>query len=199
MLLVVHESILQLGLCQHIINDPERIGFFDSNREGFSSLPGAAALYLLSIYGAKWYMSKNELNKTQYWSKLYHMLSCAIALWTLVVISAFECGIIRATFNTGYVAWLLAVCTTLLLFFSFLFEFALSKDGKTTDLPSYVESLNMNGLTYFMITNLLTGVVNMTLLPHERDLLECMLILMLYMLISTGLVYILFRQGIRIA
>lgn len=203
-ILVLHESLQQMGLMEHIIKSPQRNGFFDSNREGLGSLPGSIALYILSIYCAKWYMSKDQLNTTQFWEKLLRMICCALVAWALVVVSAFGFGIARVTFNTGYVMWLLAICITMVLLYEFFFEFALS--GRVNSdytqasvLPSFVEALNMNGLTFFMITNLLTGFVNLTLSPGDRNIEQCVLILMSYMLISSGVVYVLLLRGIRIA
>ncbi|KAH8409546.1 hypothetical protein KR222_008174, partial [Zaprionus bogoriensis] len=204
--LALHELALQLGLSQHIMQDPKRVGFLDANREGFSSLPGAIALYLLSIYCAKWYTSRDLLSSAQFRAKLRQLLLCALLGWTLVAIAAYGCGIARVTFNAGYVVWLLSICATLLLIYAFLFEFALvdtdrvrSKTNKSAGLPVLVECLNLNGLTHFMISNVLTGLVNMSLAPEARGPLQCVLILMCYMLLSSGVVYILFRRGIRIA
>lgn len=196
----------------------DRKGFLDSNREGLSALPGCIALYLLSIYMAKWYMSKDHLNFNQFCDKLRHMLIYSITGWILVSICAFTCGIARVTFNTGYVIWLVSICLTLMLLYAFLFEFALvsarlntiqipksiksptqTAQSKSTDLPVFVESLNMNGLTHFMISNLLTGLVNMTLEPKHRSSLESIIILSLYMLATAGVVYVMFRMKIRIA
>lgn len=189
---------------EHIVKSPPRKGFFDSNREGLSSLPGSIALYTLSNYCAKWYMSKDQLNITQFRQKLLRILCAALVSWALVAVSALGFGIARVTFNTGYVMWLLAVCITMVLIFEFCFEFALSGRlnsdyTQASVVPSFTEALNMNGLTFFMITNLLTGLVNMTLSPSDRNIVECILILTTYMLISCGVVQVLFLRHIRIA
>lgn len=217
-ILGLHELILQLGLSEYVMLSVERKGFLDSNREGLSALPGCIALYLLSIYIAKWYTSKDHLNYTEFCVKLQNMLMCSITGWIMVSICAFTCGIARVTCNTGYVIWLFSICASLMLLYAFLFEFALVTarqkiislpdsiksptqiaQSKSTDLPVFVESLNMNGLTHFMISNLLTGFVNMTLEPKKRSSIESILILTLYMLSSAVVVYILFRKKIRIA
>lgn len=189
---------------EHIVKSPQRKGFFDSNREGLSSLPGSIALYTLSNYCAKWYMSKDQLNNSQFLQKLLRILCSALVAWTLVAFSALVFGIARVTFNTGYVMWLLAVCITQALLLEFCLEFAhsgrLNSDyTKASVVPCFSEALNMNGLTFFMITNLLTGLVNMTLSPSDRNIVECIIILTTYMLISFGVVHVLFLRRIRIA
>ncbi|XP_034474350.1 phosphatidylinositol-glycan biosynthesis class W protein [Drosophila innubila] len=217
-ILGLHELILQLGLSEYIMLTADRKGFLDSNREGLSALPGCISLYLLSIYLAKWYTSKDQLNYTQFFAKLCHMLIYTITGWILVTICAFTCGIARVTFNTGYIIWLFSICVTLMLLYAFLFEFALVSarqntiqipdsikspsqvaQSKSTDLPVIVESLNMNGLTHFMISNFLTGFINMTLEPKQRNSVESIIILTLYMLSTACIVYVLFRKKIRIA
>ncbi|KAH8376992.1 hypothetical protein KR093_002589, partial [Drosophila rubida] len=216
--LVLHELILQLGLSEYVMLSVGRQGFLDSNREGLSALPGCVALYLLSIYLARWYTSKDHLNYVQFWAKLRHMSLYCIIGWALVFVSAFTCGIARVTFNTGYVIWLYSICLTLMLLYAFLFEFALViarqnkllipntikrspqlSQSKPTDLPAFVESLNMNGLTHFMISNFLTGFVNMSMQPMQRSSLQAIFILTSYMLATGSVVYVLFRKQIRIA
>ncbi|KAM8716966.1 hypothetical protein ACLKA7_003782 [Drosophila subpalustris] len=217
-ILGLHELILQLGISEYVMLTANRKGFFDSNREGLSALPGCIALYLLSIYLAKWYTSKDHLNFAEFCAKLRHLLVYSIIGWTLVFICAFTCGIARVTFNTGYVIWLFSICVTLMLLYAFLFEFALVSarqntilipdsikspaqlaQSKSTDLPAFVESLNMNGLTHFMISNFLTGFVNMTLEPKKRSSLESIIILTVYLLSTASVVYALFRKRIRVA
>ncbi|XP_060659345.1 uncharacterized protein LOC132793425 isoform X2 [Drosophila nasuta] len=214
----LHELILQLSLSEYVMQSVERIGLLDSNREGLSALPGCIALYLLSIYVAKWYMSQDHLNYVQFCAKLRHMFIFCIIGWLLVFVCAFTCGIARVTFNTGYVIWLISICLSLMLLYAFLFEFALviarqntllipdtikrpaqMAQSKPTDLPAFVESLNMNGLTHFMISNFLTGFVNMSLEPMQRSSLQGIFILIAYMLVTGGVVYVLFRKQIRLA
>ncbi|KAH8271745.1 hypothetical protein KR044_004004, partial [Drosophila immigrans] len=216
--LALHELTLQLGLSEYVMQSVERHGFLDSNREGLSALPGCIALYLLSIYLAKWYTSQDQLNYVQFCAKLRRMLIYCIISWLMVFLCAFTCGIARVTSNTGYVIWLFSICLTLMLLFAFLFEFAVViarqntllipdtikrpaqlSQSKPTDLPAFVESLNMNGLTHFMISNFLTGFVNMSLEPKQRSSFEAIVILTSYMLLTGGVVYVLFRKQIRLA
>ncbi|XP_064539212.1 uncharacterized protein PIG-Wa [Drosophila montana] len=217
-ILALHELLLQLGLSDFVMSDADRVGFLKANREGLSALPGCVALYLLSIWGGEWYKSMDKLNYNQFIAKLRNMLLVVITTWTLVCVSVFLFGIARVTFNAGYVLWLFSIGTTILFLYSFLFEFCLmvpmaepledkadaslaadTKPAKPTILPAFVETINMNGLTHFMLSNLFTGLVNLTLEPSKRSSTECVTILLLYMLASSGIVYVLFRKGIRIA
>ncbi|XP_001989042.2 GPI-anchored wall transfer protein 1 [Drosophila grimshawi] len=203
-ILALHELLLQLGLSEFVMSsDVDRIGLWHANREGLSSLPGCVALYLLSIYCAKWYTSRTKLSRAQFWVKLRHMLLSASMGWLLVICCNCLFGIARVTFNAGYVLWLFSVTTTTMMLYAFLFEFLLlaprAEDRGPNPLPAFVEAINMNGLTHFMLSNFLTGFVNMALKPRDRSLAESVAILMLYLLTSTGAVYVLFRKSVRIA
>lgn len=196
------------------MDSDSRDGFFTANREGLSSLHGCVALYLLSIYFAKWYISQDHLNYHQLMSKLGNMFLMVTVCWGLVFTSAYITGVARVTFNFGYVTWIFAVAISLILIYAFIFELKLVNlatkkqnsvgDGSklkctTYSLPTFVESLNMNGLTHFMLSNFLTGVVNMTLDPGKRNGVDCIFILSLYMLICSGVVFLMLRMGIRLA
>ncbi|KAH8324153.1 hypothetical protein KR074_000729 [Drosophila pseudoananassae] len=213
-LLVFHEVILQLGVSSFVMASDSREGFFTANREGLSSLHGCVALYLLSIYFAKWYTSQDQLNYHQLLTKFGKMFLMVTVCWSLVFTSAYITGIARVTFNFGYVTWLFAVAISLILIYAFIFELKFVNltikmqnsvgDGRnhkcsTHSLPTFVESLNMNGLTHFMLSNFLTGIVNMALNPGKRNGFESVLILSLYTLTCAGAVFIMLRKGIRLA
>ncbi|XP_052852484.1 uncharacterized protein LOC128262340 [Drosophila gunungcola] len=210
-LLFLHELLLQSGLGEFVMSSSPHEGFLSANREGLSSLHGCVALYLLSIYFARWYTAQDHLSYQQFTIKLKKMLLAAILCWILVFISAYLTGIARVTFNFGYVTWISAVCLSLVLIYAYFFELKLvntdqsknksagDSEQKGLSLPSFVESLNMNGLTHFMLSNFLTGMVNMTLNPDKRGNLESVVILCIYMFVCAGVVFVMMRKGIRIA
>jgi len=203
--------VLQLGLSEFVMSSAPHEGFFSANREGLSSLHGCVALYLLSIYFAKWYTSRDSLTYQGLIRKLKSILFVAILCWKLVFISSFLTGIARVTFSFGYVIWIFAVSLSLIVIYAFFFELKLVRqdicskksirdDGqKNISLPTFVESLNMNGLTHFMISNFLTGMVNMSLNPGHRSDLESVVILSIYMFVCAGVVFLMLKKGIRVA
>uniref|UniRef100_A0A1I8Q806 Phosphatidylinositol-glycan biosynthesis class W protein n=1 Tax=Stomoxys calcitrans TaxID=35570 RepID=A0A1I8Q806_STOCA len=68
-----------------------------------------------------------------------------------------------------------------------------------TKIPTFIESINYNGLLYFLLGNVLTGMVNIFLGTDDRSDTESVLILMAYMLVTGGVVSLLYRYKIRIA
>ncbi|XP_022214881.2 uncharacterized protein At4g17910 isoform X2 [Drosophila obscura] len=208
-ILSMHELVMQLGLCDYVMSDTvTRLDFLSSNREGLSSLPGCVALYLFSIYFSKWYTSQDHLHYKQLCSKLKRILLIAVLLWAMVFLSAFLSGIARVTFNFGYVIWVLAVSVVIILISAFFFELAFVQTRPTfgdchkettNSLPTFVESLNMNGLIYFLLSNILTGMCNIFFDPNNRSTVECVFILLAYMLICSMMVFIMLKKRIRIA
>ncbi|KAH8358342.1 hypothetical protein KR200_003421 [Drosophila serrata] len=207
-LLFLHELVLQLGLSEFVMSSAPHDGYFSANREGLSSLHGCVALYLLSIYLSKWYTAQDHLSYQELASKLKKLLVAAVFCWILAFSSAFLTGIARVTFSFGYVIWIFGICLSLIVIYAFFFELKqvgnqkLIGDGdKVTSqsLPTFVESLNMNGLTHFMLSNFLTGLVNLVLNPGNRNDIECVVILSAYMFVSAGIVFIMLKKRIRVA
>ncbi|EDW17629.1 uncharacterized protein At4g17910 isoform X1 [Drosophila mojavensis] len=62
-----------------------------------------------------------------------------------------------------------------------------------------IESLNMNGLVYFLLANISTGCVNIFLKPKKRSDAASVLILHIYMFVVTFAVFQLYKRRIRIA
>ncbi|KAH8250683.1 hypothetical protein KR038_002128 [Drosophila bunnanda] len=207
-LVFLHELVLQLGLSEFVMSSTPHIGFLNANREGLSSLHGCVALYLLSIYLSKWYTAQDHLSYKQLTSKLKKMLVAAVLCWLLAFGSAFLTGIARVTFSFGYVIWIFAICLSLIVIYAFFFEFKqignlkMIGDGdkvNSQSLPTFVESLNMNGLTHFMLSNFLTGLVNLFLNPGNRNDIESVVILSVYMFVCAGVVFIMLKKRIRLA
>lgn len=61
------------------------------------------------------------------------------------------------------------------------------------------QALNQNGLTFFLVANLLTGGVNIFLKPEDRSDLQSVVILLAYMFLATKLAHELLKRGIRLA
>lgn len=215
-LLFLHELTLQLGLLEFVLSksEPDQ-DFIAANREGLCSLTGCVALYLISMYFAQWYTSKDSLNYQMLCRKLNQILTISLVCWFLTFIFVPHTDIHRGTFNIGYVTWISAVCMTLILIYSYIFELALVQlayrpevkslemgglpQKRNVILPTYVESINMNGLVHFLVSNLLTLIVKETVATSRQSNTSCNLILITYMFIGSGVVFILLKNNIRLA
>ncbi|XP_037812240.1 uncharacterized protein At4g17910 [Lucilia sericata] len=221
-ILLSHEAILQCGVWKYVMNPKlERTNFISSNREGLCSLPGFIALYLLSQYLGQWLQAKDVLNFEEIKQKFKKLSLTTLGLWLLVTINIFVIGIARVTCNLGYVSWILAIAVTMCTLYLFVFDIVLdtlkpiNEDNNKVSLtemtitksavslnskiPLVIEAVNYNGLTFFLLANILTGCTNMFLATDEKTDLQSIVILFFYMLITITFIFILFRFKIRIA
>lgn len=203
--------------------DLKRTNFFIANREGICSLPGFIALYLLSQYLGQWLQAKDVLNFQEIKNKFKVLSITSLSLWLLVTNAIFLIGIARVTCNLGYVLWILAIAVTMCTLYLFVFDIVLdtlrpinsdnnklniTELGATSKLPIVsinskiplvIEAVNYNGLTFFLLANILTGCTNIFIGTDERTNLQSVFILFVYMLITTTFVFVLYRFKIRIA
>ncbi|XP_043649500.1 uncharacterized protein At4g17910 [Drosophila teissieri] len=225
-LLVIHQFGLSvLGVSDYVMNeDVDRSSFFNANREGLVSLPGFVGLFLLSIYVNRWMVAKSLLSYSEFVRKLRRLFCLVLILWTSFVVSAYEIGISRVTCNLGYVIWMLAIGSTTLCISFGAIDFAInsvmpwepnpSEDQEKGLLSGDVvskkrvgpivpftisQALNKNGLTFFLVANVLTGMVNIFLRPEDRSDSESVMILLIYMFLATKLTHELLKRGIRLA
>ncbi|XP_037961167.1 uncharacterized protein At4g17910 [Teleopsis dalmanni] len=224
--LIAHEVMLQNGVAEFVMDsNVHRISFLTSNREGVCAIPGFIGIYLVSMFLGKCLQSNKPLNYRQYMRKLKYMAVVALCLWIVLCPCVVIIGIARVTCNISYAIWTMAISLTITLFFTIMFDLVLNtiwpihsptsvqadtEHGKNDvgkmqtlqyrhELPPFVEALNQNGLLYFLLSNVLTGLVNIFLKPEHRTAIQGIGILMLYTGLSTGFVYILRSFGIKIA
>ncbi|EDW57100.1 uncharacterized protein PIG-Wb [Drosophila virilis] len=223
-LLVCHQLALTLGgISEYVMNeDLPRSTFVSANREGLFSLPGFVAIYLLSICLSRWLVSKTSLSYNEIVGKLRSLLIISVLCWLLMAGSAYAVGIARVTCNLGYVSWMMFLITSMLCLSIFIFHLVIDDDNETLgdieslekspliatgsgnakdrgDLLVICNSLNMNGLVFFLLANILTGGVNIFLEPEYRSDPASVFILLAYMLVVTSVAHLLYKTGIRIA
>ncbi|XP_034109033.1 uncharacterized protein LOC117571140 [Drosophila albomicans] len=225
-LLVTHQLGLSFGgIMDYVIDDDlERNSFLSANREGLLSLPGFVCIYMLSIYLSRWLVAKSLLSYAEMVRKLRYFGAFALFCWLLMVLGANAVGISRVTCNMGYVFWMIAITSTMVWLTMFIFDFIIStvmpldtsialveslekgssnvrtaSPDKSSGVFLICESLNMNGLTFFLLANVLTGGVNIFLSPEDRSDFTSIIILLLYMLLATFVVFQLYMRRIRIA
>ncbi|ALC42949.1 CG9870, partial [Drosophila busckii] len=221
-LLIVHQMGLSFAdnAAYVMDEDIDRSSWLNANREGLYALPGFVVIYLFFIYFMRWLLSNTLLSYAEMLKKLRQLLSFALLSWALTLVSVYTVGVSRVTCNLGYVMWMLAIVITMLLLSLFVFDFIINsvvpteynpiecveKGVKVTEESGeksvwfiICEALNMNGLTFFLLANLLTGFVNIFLKPEERSDSVSLLILLVYMFVATCVVYHLFSKRIRLA
>jgi hypothetical protein len=179
--MVLHEAGLQSGLSNFIMdNKLQRSNFMIANKEGIFSIPGYVALYLGTLYLASFMRAENEPTKSRdMFHKALKLGFIALFLWKMVDVCDKMFGCSRRSANLGYIFWILAIGTTMVTLFMlteihiYFINFDRPRqieDNNKSQLnepnmhipytPIILEAINYNGLTFFLIANLLTGLIN---------------------------------------
>ncbi|XP_063702805.1 phosphatidylinositol-glycan biosynthesis class W protein [Culicoides brevitarsis] len=183
--LCLHEMSLQLGLSQFVMSDASReISFFNANREGIISIPGYVTLYLFSIFlrNLVKFPNKNTIRPKDLMKVILKLFFIVIFLWKMIYVCERMFGISRRLANMGYCFWIASLGCTMVLLFMLLEIFILfvkfdQKDLRNAEeivkdthnqgmdrlkyVPLIFEAINFNALLFFLMANLLTGLLNM--------------------------------------
>ncbi|KAB0798286.1 hypothetical protein PPYR_09279 [Photinus pyralis] len=193
-LLFVHEIILQLGVGQFVLSTASRSTFFNANREGISSSLGYLGLYFLSVSFGQ-FLHLYVYNKSR--KHIFKLcLISAFLLWATVLLNK-NFGISRRLANSGYCLWILFIGISMVTIF-YLGEIILNFVCGRANSPLVFEAVNYNGLSFFLLANLLTGAVNILFDTLSTDGLRSLCIIIVYMIINCGVSYGLFAKSIKI-
>ncbi|XP_063617319.1 phosphatidylinositol-glycan biosynthesis class W protein-like [Cydia splendana] len=190
----VHEVLLWYSLQDWVFSDEPRSSLLSANREGISSCLGYVSMYLFTAH------LKTELNnKTITRLKLlYKMVLGSIFLWAISQIIHLYRPASRTLANAGYCLYLEAVflsISTSMYIIEVLFQDPEIK--LYFDLPEILRIVNWNGLIYFLVGNLATGMINLsmrTLLVSTTSGIIIFVLYMAFLLIITRCIQSLFKQ-----
>lgn len=194
LLLMAHELFLQLGLAQFVFSDEKRTNFLLANREGIVSCLGYISLYLFSVYFGSFMHGKNC---EDYLHIKLSVISLLMLCTTFSLQSYF--GISRRLANSAYCCWILFIglfMTTV----SYVCEIVQRHFvyGYCRHVPVIFDAINFNGLTFFLISNLLTGLINVMFTAQKFNTICSLVALMVYMLLTCGIVYMLYLKQVRL-
>lgn len=203
-LLFTHELILYSGLQDWVFSDVERDSFLLANREGISSCLGYVSLYLFAAY-IKNVLSTAvpfKLTLLNYISiniNLVQILLIFATLFLWIVLSIMDSlrPISRTLANASYCIYLEAILVTIVTMLYYV-ENILQDNKYSLKEPKIIESVNNNGLSYFLIANLMTGAINLSIKTLLVSSTSTFVILNLYMITSLFLTVLLGKIGIKI-
>lgn len=178
-LLVSYESALNLGLRDWIFGSAPRDNFIYANREGICSMAGYEVLYLWGVVIKSLLPRKGDCFEQYRQAGIRYMVAYLILfIFDFIAYSYFPPS--RRCVNLGYVRWIISIS---LFHLSALITYELTillwnkrmqtKINRT--IPCILESVNFNGLLFFLLGNLLTGLINLSMYTlliwdHERSL-----------------------------
>jgi phosphatidylinositol glycan class W len=169
-ILVFYEIALNLGLEKYILEAP-RTDLISMNREGIFSFLGYYAIFLLAVDLG--YRIRDKEWKVALEILFRNFLISAVFSW-----NAYYNGIqvSRRMANMQYVVWIYTICVggiTLVGVIDLIFP---------SPTPRIIEAVNRNQLFVFLIANVLTGLVNLTIDTLNQDNLSSLMILSCYII-----------------
>ncbi len=202
LILVFYEIVLSAGLKDWILFDSSRTTIISANKEGIFSLVGYEIIYIFCE------QIKNILPKSGDSLQNYvNFVKKCLRLWLLflllTLISHYTVGVSRRCANCGYVFWItshillnLAIVIWIELFI-YIFNKKISSKLNLV-VPLIVESVNFNGLLFFLLANVITGLINMIFSTLLINTTGSLLIIIYYILFCCTVNVILYHKKRRI-
>ncbi|XP_071483169.1 phosphatidylinositol-glycan biosynthesis class W protein-like [Diadema antillarum] len=165
-----------------------RAGFFNANREGLASCLGYVAIYFAGVKLGQYLMQPRSCVKN--WLKAFLILILADALVWLVLLWVEEhvSATSRRLANMPYIIWniasgIYALCCFLLIDIIFkVINHHIHQDNKKEGTSLLVSAVGRNQLLYFLLANLMTGLVNISIDTIRQPNLVAFFIICVYML-----------------
>lgn len=194
--LTLHEYFIQAALGKWVLGVSPRNNLIQANREGISATLGYVGLYFLSVH-----MGKIMLKQKQKYL-FFKLLFSSVAFLVVSLIAAKYFGVSRRLANVGYCCWImfLGVFMCFLLLFGeniSTYLYAITGNTNKIYIPLIYNAANYNGLLYFLLSNILTGLVNMSIRTVHVGVFNSMFILILYKFIVCFVVSILYVKKIK--
>lgn len=200
-LLFLHECFLQAGLSNWVFSDVSRNNFFAANREGITSSLGYVSLHLSSVFIGYVLLLRNT-SFDEFKRVGVRLFFQSIVFFIVSYALAQTYGISRRLANSSYCLWIMFLGT----FMCFLF---LISDFINTRLysqrfrighyvPFIYSAVSYNALIYFLLANILTGVINILIKTMTVSSFNGLIIIILYMIINCSIIAIMFTRKIKL-
>lgn len=195
LILILHEGLLYLGLQDWVFAENDRVSLLDANREGIVSSLGYVSIYLYAVY-IRSIFHNNSLYRYEVLKKFAFNIAI---LWIL----SFFINIFRPTSrtlaNAGFCLYVEAIIITISLIVYFFEVVYQDKERSLSfNVPYTLLAINQNGLLYFLVANLLTGLININIRTLLVSSFTTFIILNMYMLLTLGFNVYLKSKGIKI-
>jgi len=207
-----YQAALKYTSLTHFILLSDRTNLFSQNREGIFSFFGYLAIFLAGQSAGLTVIPRNisstARNSTEQRKALLKTLAVWSAGWSVLFVLSthwkygLNLNVSRRLANLPYILWIAAFNTTQLtafclvetLFFPAAYKSSTSEasGGKSEEViykestSPVFEAYNRNGLPVFLLANLLTGLVNLTVPTLEVGDLGAMGVLLGYAAVVTG-------------
>jgi len=155
------------------------------NKEGIFSLLGYISLQYIGAQLGNWLMKRRE-SLSDYWKTLRNLILLDIVLWAITLIISYTIQMpSRRMANLSYVLWVLS--SVILIIIPFYFMDLLFKPVHSV----FIQSINNNLLIIFLLANLMTGLINISINTLTVGEIYAFIILMGYTFLISLISYIL--------
>ncbi|KAL1512997.1 hypothetical protein ABEB36_002485 [Hypothenemus hampei] len=195
---VVHETLIQLFFKRWVFDVHHRENLLDANKEGLVSTFGYVALYLFSIC----FNLTIRYRDRKFLITMRRFFFCTLFALTLTVYCNYHFNVSRRLANAGYVFWILFIGSLM----SWLFFIAERGTRKMFHeklknyicVPHLYDAINFNGLIFFLVGNVLTGLVNKSVKTKLVNSVNSIWILTGYMFVNCFVVVVLKWKNMKI-
>ncbi|CCH40652.1 GPI-anchored wall transfer protein 1 [Wickerhamomyces ciferrii] len=179
--------------------------FLAGQSTGFYVLPSVKSRYNLFVPSTKENVNKTSTTKPSLLQKLTTVSPITgLLIWFTVygllfatVRAQHDYGVSRRLANLPYVLWVCTYNTGSLVFYSLITKFLEPPNSDYNDqVPVSLESFNSNGMILFLVSNVSTGLVNMTINTLDASTGVSITVLFLYTLFVASVAAFLYYKKI---
>ncbi|XP_054282076.1 uncharacterized protein LOC128999533 [Macrosteles quadrilineatus] len=208
-LVLIHQYLLSHSLESFVFGNNDRKNWFTANIEGIVSLSGYLGLHMIGIAVGNFLNPRDKYLQTKHKMKaiLIFSVTSVFLFFTLYYFESADIKVSRRLANLPYVLWITAISLELLVLF-LLIEFTLywllpiepQYRNKLYYIltPVVLEGINFNGLLFFLVSNLITGLINICIDTFSSSLWTSSFILLAYMFVDCAMVFFLYVFNIRL-
>ncbi|XP_034841522.2 phosphatidylinositol-glycan biosynthesis class W protein-like [Maniola hyperantus] len=189
----IHEFLLYSCLEAWVFSDTPRIDLIDANKEGITSSLGYVALYLFAVK-IKHLLINRSVNRYYVFRKL--IITSVLLIVCLYIINLYRPAS-RTLANTSYCIYLSAI-TVLVLSVMYFLEASFSSKNTSFNVPLILLAINNNGLLFFLIANITTGLINMSVRTLFVPTIATFMILNVYMILTISITVFANKKGIKL-
>jgi phosphatidylinositol glycan class W len=222
---VAHELALDFTSLKVFIFTAPRVDLISQNREGIFSFFGYLAIFLAGHHTGMFVLPRAPKLSSghRFWSKqgllqVQRSTAWKLATWTVIWTAllavtlsyrGFNLRVSRRLANLPYFLWVaafncghLTLCAAIEAFcFPDIYnenDVVLEKKRCLSSTSRLLHAVNRNGLGIFLLANLLTGAVNLTMPTLDMSKMEAMAVLMVYMGVLSAVALLLDAKNISI-
>lgn len=189
-LMLMYEISLTCGLKDWVFGSVGRDTFLTANREGIVSCLGYVNLFLVSSYIGHIVHEKYEYKLEK---DILNKLSLSVCIsWAGTFVTNWVFDTSRCLANISYCCYIFAIGSTMFTLF-YMYELS-DVPIKSTDkhhkdilqncqVPIILAAINKNGLLFFLLGNLVTGLINLMFHTLYLSTFMSLLVIFLYMFI----------------